>query len=142
MWFPILGWAAYFLSFVFLERNWNRDQLTVKKTFMDMVGRTYKRRFWMVLYPEGTRYSALKSRTESRSLDPCSHTKANISLDHITIQAPMPGLQSRLFDCSPPQLRSSCPRLTNVLWPRSKGFNATVECLRPGIDAVLDITVG
>jgi len=74
---------------------------------MDMVGRTYKRRFWMVLYPEGTRLNSKKLKESQDYAD-----------------------------------SKGLPRLTNVLWPRSKGFNATVECLRPGIDAVLDITVG
>eukprot|EP00283_Hemiselmis_rufescens_P027153 CAMPEP_0173468412 /NCGR_PEP_ID=MMETSP1357-20121228/76774_1 /TAXON_ID=77926 /ORGANISM="Hemiselmis rufescens, Strain PCC563" /LENGTH=320 /DNA_ID=CAMNT_0014436621 /DNA_START=11 /DNA_END=970 /DNA_ORIENTATION=+ len=57
---PFLGLAAYFLNFVFLTRQWDRDKHSLRKVFGDMVDHAEERKFWMVVFPEGTRMCSEK----------------------------------------------------------------------------------
>ena len=62
LWFPVLGLAAYFLDFVFLTRDWTKDQMSIRRIFRKMLEGTRKRRFWLCLFPEGTRITPNKLR--------------------------------------------------------------------------------
>ncbi|EKX43028.1 hypothetical protein GUITHDRAFT_140875 [Guillardia theta CCMP2712] len=75
---PIFGLAAYFLNFVFLERNWIKDMSRIRQKLLEIVGSSRKRSFWLVIFPEGTRIdnSKLKKSQEfaiSRNLQPLKH---------------------------------------------------------------------
>eukprot|EP00960_Hanusia_phi_P028364 747364-Hanusia_phi.AAC.3 len=75
---PIFGLAAYFLNFVFLERNWIKDMTRIKKNLLRVVGSSKRRLFWLVIFPEGTRIdnTKLKKSQEfaiSRNLQPLKH---------------------------------------------------------------------
>lgn len=57
LFFPVLGFGCYFLNFVFLSRNWLKDSKTIQQTFSNI---KQWRRFWMCLFPEGTRINPKK----------------------------------------------------------------------------------
>lgn len=62
LFFPVLGLTAFFLDFVFLSREWNKDQKNIGKVFRSMMEGTGERIFWMCMFPEGTRISPQKLR--------------------------------------------------------------------------------
>jgi len=59
---PVLGVAAYFLDFIFLSRNWNKDEQAIRRVFRSMLEGTRKRLFWICMFPEGTRITSQKLR--------------------------------------------------------------------------------
>ena len=55
---PVLGWAAYFLDFVFLTRNYQRDQKTITTQIAALSEHSQhysSGNFWLTIFPEGTR---------------------------------------------------------------------------------------
>jgi len=62
LWFPVLGLTAYFLDFLFLSRDWTKDQAAIRRVFRSMVEGTRQRLFWICMFPEGTRLTANKLR--------------------------------------------------------------------------------
>lgn len=52
---PILGWGMKFLNFVFLKRDWIKDQKKIKKTFQHITEN--KIPIWLISFVEGTRIS-------------------------------------------------------------------------------------
>jgi len=78
---PILGWAAYFLGFIFLKRSWHEDKESVFKTFEQVAGSTTKRNFCLVMYPEGTRVSE-KKLAESQEF---AKSRGMLVLKHVLV---------------------------------------------------------
>ena len=75
LFFPVLGLACYFHNFVFLARNWLKDERKIRGTFAGMM---QWRQFWMCLFPEGTRINAAKLResqafAKERGMLPLQH---------------------------------------------------------------------
>jgi lysophosphatidic acid acyltransferase/lysophosphatidylinositol acyltransferase len=75
LFFPVLGLGCYFLNFVFLSRNWLKDSKKIRETFADMM---QWKRFWMCLFPEGTRITVKKLRESQefaleRNMRPLQH---------------------------------------------------------------------
>lgn len=52
---PIIGWAWWFLEFVFLSRNWESDQSKLNAACASLKG--FPVPFWMVIFAEGTRFT-------------------------------------------------------------------------------------
>eukprot|EP01059_Diplonema_ambulator_P027689 TRINITY_DN4614_c0_g1_i1.p2 TRINITY_DN4614_c0_g1~~TRINITY_DN4614_c0_g1_i1.p2 ORF type:complete len:380 (+),score=63.70 TRINITY_DN4614_c0_g1_i1:58-1197(+) len=101
---PILGWSWWLSDYVFLSRDWSKDENTLKKTFETL--RSYPFKFWICLFAEGTRKSPSKL-AESQKW--CRDNKKPV-LDH-------------------------------VLWPRTKGFTATMMALEGTVEVVYDMTM-
>jgi len=57
--FPILGWSMWFNEFVFLSRSKTGQDLSKIRKSMDHL-REYSIPVWLLLYPEGTRYTKEK----------------------------------------------------------------------------------
>jgi len=55
---PILGWAWTFSDTVFLERNWDKDQDTLRNGLKEL--QDYPDPMWVLLFPEGTRFTQQK----------------------------------------------------------------------------------
>ncbi|XP_004503603.1 1-acyl-sn-glycerol-3-phosphate acyltransferase 3-like [Cicer arietinum] len=55
---PVLGWSMWFADFLFLERNWAKDEVTLKTGFKQQVQNPVP--FWMALFVEGTRFTQSK----------------------------------------------------------------------------------
>jgi len=104
LYIPGAGWGMYFLGCPFLERDWDRDQVQIKKTFERM--KAMNMPLWLVSFPEGTRLRKDKLK------------------------------KSQEFARS----RGHQP-LERVLFPRLKGFVATIQELRGDLDAVYDVTL-
>ncbi|XP_057479473.1 1-acyl-sn-glycerol-3-phosphate acyltransferase 2-like [Actinidia eriantha] len=55
---PVLGWSMWFSDYVFLERNWAKDEETLKLGFLHL--KNFPRPFWLALFVEGTRFTQAK----------------------------------------------------------------------------------
>lgn len=55
---PVIGWGWYFSEFVFLERKWKEDQTLIRQQLSKVA--EYKDPLWVLLYCEGTRFTAEK----------------------------------------------------------------------------------
>ncbi|KAL6966457.1 1-acyl-sn-glycerol-3-phosphate acyltransferase 2 [Sarracenia purpurea var. burkii] len=54
----ILGWSMWFSDHVFLERNWVKDEETLKLALQHL--KDFPRPFWLALFVEGTRFTDAK----------------------------------------------------------------------------------
>jgi len=73
---PILGWAGKFAENVYLKRNFEEDKIRMKEKLKELVG--FPSPVWLVLLPEGTRYTPEKHRAsqefaETRGLPRLEH---------------------------------------------------------------------
>ncbi|KAL7151851.1 hypothetical protein ABFS83_04G058100 [Erythranthe nasuta] len=55
---PVIGWSMWFSGFIFLERNWAKDENTMKSGFDALNG--FPIPFWLALFVEGTRFTQAK----------------------------------------------------------------------------------
>jgi len=55
---PIVGWCWNMSDVVFLERNWEKDKLNLSSKLNSLMD--YPSPVWILLFPEGTRYSVEK----------------------------------------------------------------------------------
>lgn len=55
---PTLGWAWKFAESIFLERSWEKDKEKIKHQIKELV--EYPDTMWLLLYPEGTRFTSKK----------------------------------------------------------------------------------
>ncbi|OMO78002.1 Phospholipid/glycerol acyltransferase [Corchorus olitorius] len=55
---PIIGWSMWFSDYVFLERNWAKDEETLKSGFKQL--EDFPMPFWLALFVEGTRFTQAK----------------------------------------------------------------------------------
>lgn len=73
---PIVGWSWNMSDVVFLERNWEKDKLNLSSKLNSLMD--YPSPVWILLFPEGTRYSvekheASKEFATSRGLPVLKH---------------------------------------------------------------------
>lgn len=61
---PTLGWAWKFAECIFLERNWNRDKNIIGCQIKELA--EYPDPMWLLLYAEGTRFTAKKSEASQK----------------------------------------------------------------------------
>ncbi|KAF2108416.1 acyltransferase-domain-containing protein [Lophiotrema nucula] len=61
---PIIGWGAQFYNFIFLARNWEKDQQQFKKHLSLL--NDPKKPMWLIIFPEGTNLSQV-TREKSAS---------------------------------------------------------------------------
>jgi 1-acyl-sn-glycerol-3-phosphate acyltransferase len=62
--FPGFGWGGYLLDFVFLKRDWQQDQNTIRDTFHRLKTRDLP--FWLLSHVEGTRLTPEKLEESKR----------------------------------------------------------------------------
>ncbi|XP_057451691.1 1-acyl-sn-glycerol-3-phosphate acyltransferase 3-like [Lotus japonicus] len=55
---PVIGWSMWFAEFLFLERNWTKDELALKSGFEKLEHIPLP--FWLALFVEGTRFTQTK----------------------------------------------------------------------------------
>ncbi|GER52494.1 1-acylglycerol-3-phosphate acyltransferase [Striga asiatica] len=55
---PVIGWSMWFSEYLFLERNWAKDESTLKSGLQRL--RDFPRPFWLALFVEGTRFTQAK----------------------------------------------------------------------------------
>ncbi|KAK4481710.1 hypothetical protein RD792_012619 [Penstemon davidsonii] len=55
---PVIGWSMWFSEYLFLERNWVKDESTLKSGLQRL--RDFPRPFWLALFVEGTRFTRAK----------------------------------------------------------------------------------
>ncbi|KAL6505370.1 1-acyl-sn-glycerol-3-phosphate acyltransferase 2 [Orobanche gracilis] len=55
---PVIGWSMWFSGFIFLERNWAKDEDTMKSGFEGLSD--FPMPFWLALFVEGTRFTQEK----------------------------------------------------------------------------------
>ncbi|XP_058223955.1 1-acyl-sn-glycerol-3-phosphate acyltransferase 2-like isoform X2 [Rhododendron vialii] len=56
--FPVLGWSTWFSDFVYLKRNWNKDEGVLKSSLQAL--KDFPRPFWLIFFVEGTRLTQKK----------------------------------------------------------------------------------
>ena len=56
---PIVGWSWNMSDVVFLERNWEKDKLNLSSKLNSLMD--YPSPVWILLFPEGTRYTNKRS---------------------------------------------------------------------------------
>ncbi|XP_023891361.1 1-acyl-sn-glycerol-3-phosphate acyltransferase 2 [Quercus suber] len=55
---PVIGWSMWFSEYLFLERNWAKDESTIKSGLQRL--EDYPQPFWLALFVEGTRFTQAK----------------------------------------------------------------------------------
>ncbi|XP_011020321.1 PREDICTED: 1-acyl-sn-glycerol-3-phosphate acyltransferase 2 [Populus euphratica] len=55
---PVIGWSMWFSEYLFLERNWAKDENTLKSGLQRL--KDFPRPFWLALFVEGTRFTLPK----------------------------------------------------------------------------------
>nr|ALM22871.1 microsomal lysophosphatidic acid acyltransferase 2c [Cuphea avigera var. pulcherrima] len=55
---PVIGWSMWFSEYLFLERNWAKDESTLKSGLNRL--KDYPLPFWLALFVEGTRFTRAK----------------------------------------------------------------------------------
>ncbi|CAI9779464.1 unnamed protein product [Fraxinus pennsylvanica] len=55
---PVIGWSMWFSEYLFLERNWAKDENTLKAGLQRL--RDFPQPFWLALFVEGTRFTQAK----------------------------------------------------------------------------------
>ncbi|KAA8518214.1 hypothetical protein F0562_015688 [Nyssa sinensis] len=55
---PVIGWSMWFSEYLFLERSWAKDEITLKSGLQRL--RDYPQPFWLALFVEGTRFTQAK----------------------------------------------------------------------------------
>nr|AZM65197.1 lysophospholipid acyltransferase 6 [Vitellaria paradoxa] len=55
---PVIGWSMWFSDYLFLERNWAKDESTLKSGLIRL--KDFPRPFWLALFVEGTRFTQAK----------------------------------------------------------------------------------
>ncbi|KAJ4971695.1 hypothetical protein NE237_004794 [Protea cynaroides] len=55
---PVIGWSMWFSEYLFLERNWAKDEGTLKFGLQRL--KDYPLPFWLALFVEGTRFTKAK----------------------------------------------------------------------------------
>lgn len=55
---PVIGWSMWFSEYLFLERNWAKDESTLKLGLRRL--KDFPRPFWLALFVEGTRFTQAK----------------------------------------------------------------------------------
>jgi len=55
---PGIGWGIWMLDYIFLARNWSKDQESINRTFKNLKDRKFP--FWLVSHVEGTRLTPEK----------------------------------------------------------------------------------
>ncbi|KAM7273793.1 hypothetical protein ACFE04_028457 [Oxalis oulophora] len=55
---PVIGWSMWCSEYVFLSRNWTKDETTLKSGFKRL--EDFPRPFWLALFVEGTRFTKAK----------------------------------------------------------------------------------
>ncbi|KAH8485608.1 hypothetical protein H0E87_027155 [Populus deltoides] len=55
---PVIGWSMWFSEYLFLERNWAKDENTLKSGLQRL--KDFPRPFWLALFVEGTRFTQAK----------------------------------------------------------------------------------
>ncbi|KAM1415456.1 hypothetical protein ACFX2I_007104 [Malus domestica] len=58
MFIPFIGWSMWFSEYVFLERQWTKDENTLKSCFRRL--EDFPGPFWLALFVEGTRFTQAK----------------------------------------------------------------------------------
>ncbi|RID49425.1 hypothetical protein BRARA_H00226 [Brassica rapa] len=53
--FPIIGWSMWFSEYIFLEKNWAKDEKILKAGFNQL--KDFPTTFWLGLFVEGTRFN-------------------------------------------------------------------------------------
>ncbi|KAL0805665.1 hypothetical protein Bca101_098156 [Brassica carinata] len=54
----VIGWSMWFSEYLFLERNWAKDESTLKSGLQRL--NDFPRPFWLALFVEGTRFTEAK----------------------------------------------------------------------------------
>ncbi|KAF8398415.1 hypothetical protein HHK36_017342 [Tetracentron sinense] len=54
----VIGWSMWFSEYVFLERNWAKDETTLQSGLHRL--KDFPRPFWLALFVEGTRFTQAK----------------------------------------------------------------------------------
>ncbi|KAF8090793.1 hypothetical protein N665_0467s0022 [Sinapis alba] len=52
---PIIGWSMWFSEYIFVEKNWAKDENNLKAGFNQL--KDFPTRFWLALFVEGTRFT-------------------------------------------------------------------------------------
>ncbi|XP_030522353.1 1-acyl-sn-glycerol-3-phosphate acyltransferase 2-like [Rhodamnia argentea] len=55
---PVIGWSMWFSDYVFLDRRWAKDEITLKSGFERLSD--FPMPFWLALFVEGTRFTQAK----------------------------------------------------------------------------------
>ncbi|KAJ4766854.1 1-acyl-sn-glycerol-3-phosphate acyltransferase 3 [Rhynchospora pubera] len=55
---PVIGWSMWFSEYLFLERSWAKDEITLKKGLQRL--EDFPVPFWLALFVEGTRFTPSK----------------------------------------------------------------------------------
>ncbi|KAI7886082.1 acyltransferase-domain-containing protein [Lichtheimia hyalospora FSU 10163] len=59
-WLPFFGWGMWLADFLFVRRNWLRDQRRIQNTFSNI--KRLQTPVWITSFVEGTRFSPVKLR--------------------------------------------------------------------------------
>ncbi|CAG7666138.1 unnamed protein product, partial [Allacma fusca] len=120
---PVLGWSWKMQESVFLERNWEKDQMILGRQLTKFT--EYPDPYWITLFPEGTRFSEEKHRISME----VARSKGIPELKHLLLP------RTRGFIASIPPLRKAIPAVYDVVVafnPNKIGNDPTIVNLLNG----------
>ncbi|CAK9822275.1 1-acyl-sn-glycerol-3-phosphate acyltransferase gamma [Anthophora retusa] len=100
--FPAIGWTWKFAECVFLARNWEEDKEIIKSQISELAN--YPDSIWLLLYPEGTRFTEQKLEASKKF----ALEKGITPLKHHLLP------RTRGFTASIPHMRGKIPAIYDV----------------------------
>ncbi|XP_020223122.1 1-acyl-sn-glycerol-3-phosphate acyltransferase 3 isoform X2 [Cajanus cajan] len=124
---PVLGWSMWFAEYIFLERNWTKDEASLKSGFMHLEHMPLP--FWLALFVEGTRFTQTKllqaqEFAASKGLPIPRNVLIPRTKGFVTAVANLRGFVPAIYDCTYAVPKSEAsPTLLRIF----KGMSSSVK---------------
>lgn len=117
---PVIGWAWKFGESVFLDRNWERDKVTIANQLCELV--EYPDPIWLLLTAEGTRFTTEKHKNSLKF----AKEKGLPELKHHLVP------RTKGFTSSVPHMRGKVPAIYDVQLAIKKTETPTMKTFLQG----------
>lgn len=131
---PVIGWSWWFLEYIFLNRDYNKDKKMLEHSFAQL--RTYSTPFWLTIFLEGTRFTAKKHK-ESNEV---AKSKGYTELQHLLLPRPkgfqlcMEHLQQDVdwvYDCTLAYPSGAPPSMADLICGRGGAVDIHFRAFKP-----------
>lgn len=128
---PVLGWCWWFCEFIWLKRAWKTDKENMYSGFESLSD--YPLPYWLVLFPEGTRYTPKKHQASqqyalSNNLPHFDHLLLPRTKGFIAAKKNMENCTESLYDATICFKDGKVPSVLGLLY--GEHIEAHVDCTR------------
>ncbi|KAJ4882160.1 1-acyl-sn-glycerol-3-phosphate acyltransferase 3 [Raphanus sativus] len=124
---PIIGWSMWFSEYIFVEKNWAKDENNLKTGFNQL--KDFPTAFWMALFVEGTRFTqenleAAKDYASLKGLPSPRNVMIPRTKGFVSAVANMRSFVPAIYDCTyTVHKRQSIPTLLRMFCGQSSEVN-------------------